>query len=281
MFPFRRIAFPVDFSERCGAAVPYVREMVSHFKADLLLVHAFEYPLWQEHLEPLEPHPRSIELQRLHDFAKDKFKGVRSEILVVEGEPGTAISCGVQRFGADLVMLPTHGHGTFRRFLIGSVATKLLHDLDCPVWTGVHTALEEHQPGFPYRSIVCAVDIDDSALSVAKAAAAFSESYGAKLSLVHVVDTPPMALEVDFSPFRGQLIDIADRRLREIRDWANIDADVAVLEGSVASRIRSEVLEHHADLVILGRGHARGGLSRIGSHLYRIVRESPCPVLSF
>jgi hypothetical protein len=35
-----------------------------------------------------------------------------------------------------------------------------------------------------------------------------------------------------------------------------------------------------ADLVVVGRGNIQGTLSRVWSHLYSIVRDSPCPVLS-
>jgi nucleotide-binding universal stress UspA family protein len=38
------------------------------------------------------------------------------------------------------VDLPTHGLGAFRRSLIGSITAKVLHDAECPVWTGVHLA---------------------------------------------------------------------------------------------------------------------------------------------
>jgi len=41
-------------------------------------------------------------------------------------------------------MMPTHGLGGFRRFLLGSVTAKVLHDADCPVWTGVHLERAPH-----------------------------------------------------------------------------------------------------------------------------------------
>jgi hypothetical protein len=40
--------------------------------------------------------------------------------------------------GADLIMMPTYGMGSFRRHLIGSVTAKVLHDVACPVWTAAH-----------------------------------------------------------------------------------------------------------------------------------------------
>lgn len=283
MFPFRRIAFPVDFSGRCGAAVPYVADMVRHFRADLLLVHAFEHPLWVEQGLPLSVVPEQSELERLREFAEEKFRDIRPHILVVEGEPGKAISCGIQRAGADLVMVPTHGRGTFRRFLIGSVTTKLIHDLSCPIWTSAHLLPEDHpdQRSARYRSIICAVDTDVTGLPLVKEAGAFAKSYGAKVSLIHVVSAPAMAMEVDFAPFLAQLVDAADQTLRQIREESGVDADIAIVEGPVADRIRMEATRRNADLVIVGRGHSKSGIARFGSALYRIVRESPCPVLSF
>ena len=41
MLPFRKILFPVDYSEPCQAVVPYVKDMLRHFSAELTLVHAY------------------------------------------------------------------------------------------------------------------------------------------------------------------------------------------------------------------------------------------------
>jgi nucleotide-binding universal stress UspA family protein len=44
---------------------------------------------------------------------------------------------------ASLIILPTHGYGPFRRFLLGSATAKVLRDADCPVLIGAHM---EHAP---------------------------------------------------------------------------------------------------------------------------------------
>jgi len=41
MLPFRKILFPVDYSESCQAIIPYVKEMTQHFSSELSLVHAY------------------------------------------------------------------------------------------------------------------------------------------------------------------------------------------------------------------------------------------------
>jgi nucleotide-binding universal stress UspA family protein len=53
-----------------------------------------------------------------------------------------------------------------------------------------------------------------------------------------------------------------------------------VVDAPIADAVRELVLRQKADLVITGRGHCQGAMSRMWSHLYSIVRESPCPVLS-
>jgi hypothetical protein len=57
-----------------------------------------------------------------------------------EGDPASIITEYAARNRVDLIMMPTHGYGTFRSLLLGSVTAKVLHDAECPVWTGVHTA---------------------------------------------------------------------------------------------------------------------------------------------
>jgi hypothetical protein len=68
-----------------------------------------------------------------------------------------------RRWGADLLMMPTHGRGTFRRLLLGSVTAKVLHDLECPVWTDVHSETAPPIEEIHCRRILCAVDLSEQA----------------------------------------------------------------------------------------------------------------------
>src|SRR5262249_13613599 len=113
-----------------------------------------------------------------------------------------------------------------------------------------------------------------------KAAWTIAVEYDAKLSIVHVLGTPPVAWEFDYGPYRKSLLESADAQLRHVRRELGIDADVEILEGSVAVAIRECAFVRQADLVVTGRGHAGGMLGRLWSHLYAIVGETPCPVLS-
>ncbi len=215
----------------------------------------------------------------LREFAAQSFPGQPLEAIAEIGEPGGVICKVAQQQAADLIMLATRGHGPVRRLLLGSVTAKVLHDASSAVWTGIGSALADHAPAIPYRSIVCALDESDEAQAVLKGAVALAAAYKADLSLVHAVEVP-VSSKIDFAPYKRELMDAANIRLREMQANLDVDAPHTVIDGPVADVVRDEVLRRKADLVVAGRGHAQGAITRMWSHLYAIVRESPCPVVS-
>jgi nucleotide-binding universal stress UspA family protein len=124
------------------------------------------------------------------------------------------------------------------------------------------------------------VDDSEEAEVVLKAAVAFACDHKAGLWLVHVVETPSTTLEIDFSPYKKDLMEAADFKLRELKGELGIDAPHAVIDAKVSDGIRQEAVRRNADLIITGRGRAQETFSAMFSRLYPIVRESPCPVLS-
>ena len=87
----------------------------------------------------------------------------------------------------DLIMIPTHGYGRFRNFLLGSVTAKVLHDAKCAVWTAAHVEHEQLSSHIDLQSVLCAVDLDAEGLSILRYAADLANEYGAKLRVVHAI----------------------------------------------------------------------------------------------
>jgi nucleotide-binding universal stress UspA family protein len=295
MLPFKKILFPVDYSPSCTAMVPYVKDMAQHFNAELTLLHAYALrPVFVNrgvgnvlvysdlaYADPkISEEARHIESQRLRDFAAQVLPGQYAEVTSEEGEASAIIHKVLQHEGADLVMMPTRGCGPIRRLLLGSVTAKVLHDVSAAVWTSTGTAIEEHAPAVPYKSIICALDETQESEAIVRAAAALAKSYQARLSLVHVLEMPPATPEIDFTPYRKDLIEAGHARMRELKDRLNLDVPDVVLDAGVADGIHEEIVRRKADLLVMGRGHDRGIVSRVWSRLYSIVRDSPCPVLS-
>jgi len=278
MLPFRKILFPVDYSEPCQAIVPYVSEMQQRFSAELSLVHAYGAEALAYSSLPitdlqLPEQARSIMDERLREFAQTNFPGLRANVFIEVGEPGAVIESVVRHQGADLVMLPTHGRAPLRRFLLGSVTAKVLHDLTVPVWTG-------HPLRIPYASMLAAIDTSDEAEAVIRAAAALAASYQAKLSLAYVLEMPPISMETAFGNYHDDFIKAADARIVDLKKRAGVTAPHTILEGPVADAIHDQALHVGADLIVIGRGLVYGAVSRMWSHAYPIIRHAPCPVLS-
>src|SRR5271166_5992684 len=286
MLPFHRILFPVDYSEPCRAVIPYVQEMACHFSAELTVCHAYAPLSAIAHSELLITDPglqekaHAIEEDRLGQFACQAFASQQVEAIAELGEPGTVIDRLAEQQRADLVMLATRGHSVMRRFLLGSITSKVLHDVSCAVWTGVGSALLDHPARIPYQSIVCALDDSQEAEGVLRAAASLASAYRAQLWIVHVVPTPPAYPDVDLEEHTKQLTEASQIRLRELKAKLAVDAPQTVVEALLAEGIHHEVVRRKGDLLVTGRGHSIGTFSRLWSHLYSIIRDSPCPVLS-
>ena len=285
MLPFRQILFPVDFSQPCRAMAPSVLRMAEQYQCPVTLLHSFDLPVgFYGDMGPLDlVSPADLQAaheSQLRQFATEFFPATAHQQVVMQGDPAQVIREFVHRQGTDLIMMPTSGRGPLRRLLLGSVVAKVLHDVSCPVWTGAHAATASSDEQWPVRSILCAVSLEEESVAIAKAAAAMAASLGARLTLFHAAGYARPTMDVDYESYRKQMIEEDTQRLQSLR-WDNqIEATIALVEGSAIQNIREQALACQADLIVVGRGHAQGLVSRLWSDLYDVIRESPCPVLS-
>jgi nucleotide-binding universal stress UspA family protein len=283
----QHILFPIDFTERCCRAIPYVAAMARRHTAKVTLMSVSEALSYSSLAEPpaavvINPEEALADLSERLDLVRAEcFPGLSVECAARLGDPARAIVDFATREGVDLVMIPTHGLGAFRRLLIGSVTAKVLHDVVCPVWTGAHTA-DAAPSGRPdSRSIVCAVDEGSTSVALIRWAEDFAANAGARLRLVHIV--PGMqgfpSHQMDLA-FQERLCANGTQKIHELQEAAGSHSPLTVAAGGVAERVAEEASRHAADLLIIGRGVIQEGYGRLRTHAYGIIRESPCPVLS-
>lgn len=285
MLPFRQILFPVDFSDPCRAMAPQVMQMATAFNCPVTLLHCYQLPIaFYGELAPLDliipADVRGAQESMLRQFAADHLPGLAHQQLVVEGDTAEEIHKYVQHNGTDLIMMPTSGRGPMRRLLLGSVVSKVLHDVSAPVWTSAHCTDPDAATHWPVRSVLCAVSLEEESEAVIRAAAAIAGLFHARLTLFHSTGYPQPAIDVDYEFYRKQLIENATQRLQSLRWDLKLETSLVVAEGSAVQSIREHARAVSADLIIVGRGHAQGAISRLWSDLYDVIREAPCPVLS-
>jgi len=271
MFPPKRILFPVDFSERCNGAARMVETFAGHFEAELTLLYVLE-PLTYNDI-PFDA--TNLVEEQLRDYLVEELKQFNVNRVLLHGEPAPQIAQFAHSRHFDLIMMPTHGYGRFRRFLLGSVTSSVLHDALCPVWTGVHLEQAPQLEDIAFRNITCAVDLGKQSCRTLRWANKFAAEVGACLQLIHVVPSAG-----DASEDHSRLIQEAERQLQTIQDCSGSAAKVSILAGEVQESVCDFAEREKADLLVIGRSVAEGLMGRLRTDAYRIIRQSPCPVVS-
>lgn len=284
---FRNILFPVDFSKRCRFAVPFVRMMVQRCHSRLIVMHVIEVPgseycaIADEAMPDLQPMRRAAR-EQLETFIRAELAGVPLCIAVEEGRAAARITEFANEQTIDLVMMPTHGYGPFRRALLGSVTAKVLHDASCPVWTDAHVELPSAREQYDCKSVLCAVDLERKSIPFIRCAAELGGEFDAKVRLVHAIPEaecqPGTHFEVEFRRF---LFEKARDEIQRLQAEAGTAFDVCMEGGSVAKVVQAAAEHHQADLVMVGRGAIQEPLGRLRTNTYAVIRESICPVLSW
>lgn len=283
MLPIKHILFPIDFSERCLATAPHVASMARRFGAKITLLNVLQ-PFWYAPMAEapvivdLEEIRRGLERELSLSF-KREFDGLTTERFTLIGDPARLISDFAEKSAVDLIMMPTHGYGPFRKFLLGSVTSKVLHDCNRPIWTNAH--VQDLPAHCDLKTVLCAVDVEPKSADLLKAAALFSERVGAKLRLVHVTPTPPDWPDFQVEPdLEARICDEARQSIGELQKSLSITAPLCLVQGDVARSVRDVAEQHGADLVMIGRGVMHERLGRLRTNAHAIIRESACPVLS-
>ena len=282
--PIPRILFPADLSNRSLGMIPYVKAIAAKYNAEVTLLYVASplYPIPATgYTGPAYiPVPKEVlaeERTELEKFGADLLQGIKVRHMLYEGDPAPQILECVKSEGIDLIAMPTHGRGDFRRFLIGSVTAKVLHDVPCPVLTGAHLKEPAGLKASSISNVLCAVDLGGQSADVINYASQLASDFHARLNFVHAVPTDPL-LSTDW---REEAVNVARLGLDAVLSANRVTgADTCIEEGESAHVVCSVAEKIGADLVVIGRGPQDGHFGRFTEHAYGIIRQSPCPVIS-
>ena len=265
MFQLRQILFPIDFSVRSRGAAAYVQALAGRFDAELVLLHVIEAS-YNSTLEDID----KVRVENFESFFDKSLKHLRVRKLIEHGEAGRKIIECAKANKADLIMIPTQGMGIYRRLILGSTSAKVLHDADCPVWTGVHLENAPPLEAVVCQRILCAVDLKPASARVLEWASRVAEEYQADLTLVHVLQGGESARA------RAE----ATQALERLQSAAGYPATLRVETGDVSRAVTEAAARGNADLLVIGRKPESGVLGRLEMTAYSLIRQSPCPVVS-
>ncbi|MEX0880395.1 MAG: universal stress protein [Thermoanaerobaculia bacterium] len=139
----RNILVATDFSSASRPAFRRAVEMAAASRATLWIGHVMPSVPASAGGDLLPRMYREMDLfirddaeKRLRALTKAACRrGARARPLLLRGVPHEAIGRAARAHRADLVVLGTHGRTGVARFLIGSVAARVLATAPCPVLT--------------------------------------------------------------------------------------------------------------------------------------------------
>jgi nucleotide-binding universal stress UspA family protein len=295
----RKIVVGTDFSPEANRALQQAMEIARHTGAELTLLHVgavldmvqdvprLAAPAMRDYERALKAQLGDLRRQLEELRQRVSGQGVTVSHMITDGFADTGLCAAVDELGADLLVTGTHGHTGVRRFLMGSVAARVVRLCNAPVLVARGEA-----PRGGYRRILVPTDFSEAADAALETALQVA-SPQAEIVLLHCWSTPPLAPA--FIPDPGAAGGVMQSVRSVMSEGASAAAarliarhrqrgpaiDFVALETSPAQGIL-EQLESAGrwDLVVLG-SHGRRGLQRwlVGSVAELTVRHAPCSAL--
>lgn len=193
MKSFEKLLVPLDGSRLAEAVLPVVEMMAERLNATVSLLHVLEQGVpetvhGERHLASAQE--ADAYLKRVAE--RCGCRGIRVELHVhpnKERDVVDSIISHAREFGADLIILSTHGWGGMRDLLVGSIAQQVLRRGGLPVLLVKPTA-QGNPPAFEGRRLLVPLDRteahDGAVLPVVEGVAA---ALGAEVRLLVAVPT--------------------------------------------------------------------------------------------
>ncbi|MCZ7545826.1 MAG: universal stress protein [Anaerolineae bacterium] len=139
---YKRIVVPLDGSGFAELAIPHAAQLARKHEAELILLHVYVSPFramadqvvlagQEEQMQAVIENMR-VYLVGLRNVLRKEGVQVREEIIEATG-PATGIYNYVEANEVDLVVISTHGRTGITRWLLGSVAQKVVQAVTVPV----------------------------------------------------------------------------------------------------------------------------------------------------
>jgi nucleotide-binding universal stress UspA family protein len=144
MLALKNILVATDFSDASLAALDYGRELARSYGATLHLLHVVDDIRWRYSLDMTAVDVTAVQ-EGLEEAAEQQVSAIVTEDdrrqLNLHSKVFTATSAAdaVVQYAAaehcDLIVVGTHGRTGLRRFVMGSVAERIVRSALCPVLT--------------------------------------------------------------------------------------------------------------------------------------------------
>jgi nucleotide-binding universal stress UspA family protein len=309
MIDIKHVLCPVDFSAFSRHALEHSVQIARWFKSTLTVLHVYPPPAAPPPVLfgglpgplPVEPFPP---LTVSPDRAREEVTAALSQfvaqvdttgmVMCVDARAGSPVGTilNVAEEGhCDLIVMGTHGHSGFDRWVLGSVTEKILRKARSPVLTVPPPVAERPSDALSlFKRILCPVDFSESSLKALEYGLTLAKETDAELVVMHVIENlaGPRHLEQLTNPsIVGYLRLSEEQALTRLREVVPKDAHTwctpreLLVTGKPYEEILRVAREQDMHLIVIGV-HGRNPIDLLffGSTTQQVVRASTCPVLT-
>ena len=207
-------------------------------------------------------------------------RGILCEPVLVTGAPVEQIALLVKSRGVDRVIVASRSLRGVERLLVGSIAEELAATLEVPVcMVGQGTHPSPNGCITPPGQILVANSLHRGSSLCTSFASAFAEVHGARLTLLHVLDSG----RIDKSQ-TDEARALARQKLDACIPMQGNEAlrpTIEIREGDAATKILDVANSLPYDFIVLGSS-PHSAVSRILASrvIHRVVNEAKCPVIT-
>jgi|694.fasta_scaffold01046_1 nucleotide-binding universal stress UspA family protein len=153
LMQLRRILCPVDFSACSLRAAEYAFELAFRFRASVEVVHVWQPVGGRFDLfgPPSAYAGEEAEVGRALERIKPRYTEVLCRHHLLLGDPADEIVQLTAEHQIDLIVIGTQGKTGLSRWILGSVAERVLRRATCPVLTCKQQPEKEHSPSIDVR----------------------------------------------------------------------------------------------------------------------------------
>lgn len=268
-----RILVPTDFSATANIAIKHAVDIAHKFNSEITLLHVLEVGAYQGIFSPSaktefsEIEEAQLKLQEdAHQLEKET--GINIANKVVTGKIYEQIGEAADKFGADLIVMGTHGVSGWEEFFVGSNAYKVVTQSDCPVLTVQEQATKEN-----CKNIILPVDESAESRQKVKYAVALAEKYESTIHIATLISTDTEEKRHEFTLIVKQITDYLERK--------NIDYTETILKGDNLATMTMNFAEAKGGNLIVMMTEQEYNLTGflMGPFAQQLVNHSKVPVL--
>ncbi len=292
---FSKILVPLDGSELAERALQTAYALATQSEGEVLLVRALVPErvlvpdalsgyglLWPERPQDEAQRDARAAMLRLREHAP---KGVRTRFQLLDGNAAESIVEAAADNKCDLIVMSSHGYSGMTRWVLGSVAEKVLHAAPCPVLV-LRGKLDLTRLLVPLDGSMLAERALRPTLDLA-------EATGGAVTLLRAVQPVPLTdIETLNQAERGLGQRYTEELIREAQDYLDftartyarprVEIRTVVTPEAPAEAILRYTDVHDIDLIAMST-HGRTGMSRwmYGSVTDKVLRGSHHSMLVF